>query len=211
MSADVVNAPENAAGTPSKDTQEDANNANTAHSKDKVKSGNKAQDDAGSITNTRKPSRPSHEDEVAAMRRENARKEKHKKRLKVIMGSTLTIAMLLPLTAGVGAALLNMQSGVPVNANSQIAASESNMTSSSSTSGNTDVTKMTPDERRQIIKKEPSFITDKKEQEEFIKNGTIPESVLNKNDAAKKNNTVSNEGMNDNSTGSSNAADKERK
>lgn len=121
-----------------------------------------------------------HEDAVNAYRKAVTRKERRKKRMRVIIGIIVCVAMIVPVGAASIASLLNLQNGVPTDYNMQ--------TTNSSTSGDsksgTDVKNMTEEERKALIERYPGLISNDKEKEEFIKNGTVPENTKSTNDSA---------------------------
>lgn len=121
-----------------------------------------------------------HEDAVNAYRKEELRKERRKKHMRVIIGIIVCVAMIVPVGAASIASLLNLQNGVPTDYNTQ--------TTNSSTSGDsnsgTDVKDMTEEERKAIVKRYPGLVSNDKEKEEFIKNGTVPESTKSTNGSA---------------------------
>lgn len=114
-----------------------------------------------------------HEDAVNAYRKTVARKERRKKRMRVIIGIIVCVAMIVPVGAASIASLLNLQNGVPTDYNTQ--------TTNSSTSGGsdsgTDVKDMTEEERKALVERYPNLVSNDKEKEEFIKNGTVPENT----------------------------------
>lgn len=121
-----------------------------------------------------------HEDAVSAYRKAVTRKERRKKRMRVIIGIIVCVAMIVPVGAASIASLLNLQNGVPTDYNTQ--------TTNSSTSGDsksgTDVKNMTEEERKALIERYPGLVSNDKEKEEFIKNGTVPENTKSTNDSA---------------------------
>jgi len=118
-----------------------------------------------------------HADAVNAYRKTVARKERRKKRMRVII---VCVAMIVPVGAASIASLLNLQNGVPTDYNTQTTNSS---TSSGSDSG-TDVKDMTEEERKALVERYPNLVSNDKEKEEFIKNGTVPENTKSTNDSA---------------------------
>lgn len=114
-----------------------------------------------------------HEDAVNAYRKAEMRKERRKKRMRVIIGIIVCMAMIVPVGAASIASLLNLQNGVPTDYNTQTTNSS---TSSDSNSG-TDVKDMTEEERKALVERYPGLVSNDKEKEEFIKNGTVPENT----------------------------------
>lgn len=114
-----------------------------------------------------------HEDAVNAYRKAEMRKERRKKRMRVIIGIIVCVAMIVPVGAASIASLLNLQNGVPTDYNTQTTNSS---TSSDSNSG-TDVKDMTEEERKALVERYPGLVSNDKEKEEFIKNGTVPENT----------------------------------
>lgn len=121
-----------------------------------------------------------HADAVNAYRKTVARKERRKKRMRVIIGIIVCVAMIVPVGAASIASLLNLQNGVPTDYNTQTTNSS---TSSGSDSG-TDVKDMTEEERKALVERYPNLVSNDKEKEEFIKNGTVPENTKSTNDSA---------------------------
>lgn len=121
-----------------------------------------------------------HTDAVNAYRKTVARKERRKKRMRVIIGIIVCVAMIVPVGAASIASLLNLQNGVPTDYNTQTTNSS---TSSGSDSG-TDVKDMTEEERKALVERYPNLVSNDKEKEEFIKNGTVPENTKSTNDSA---------------------------
>lgn len=121
-----------------------------------------------------------HADVVNAYRKTVARKERRKKRMRVIIGIIVCVAMIVPVGAASIASLLNLQNGVPTDYNTQTTNSS---TSSGSDSG-TDVKDMTEEERKALVERYPNLVSNDKEKEEFIKNGTVPENTKSTNDSA---------------------------
>lgn len=121
-----------------------------------------------------------HTDAVNAYRKTVARKERRKKRMRVIIGIIVCVAMIVPVGAVSIASLLNLQNGVPTDYNTQTTNSS---TSSGSDSG-TDVKDMTEEERKALVERYPNLVSNDKEKEEFIKNGTVPENTKSTNDSA---------------------------
>lgn len=121
----------------------------------------------------KKQKNDAHEDAVNAYRETVVRKERRKKRMRVIIGIIVCVAMIVPVGAASIASLLNLQNGVPTDYNTQ--------TTNSSTSGDsksgTDVKNMTEDERKALVEQYPGIVSNDKEKEEFIKNGIVPESA----------------------------------
>ena len=112
-------------------------------------------------------------DAVNAYRKTVARKERRKKRMRVIIGIIVCVAMIVPVGAASIASLLNLQNGIPTDYNTQTTNSS---TSGSSDSG-TDVKDMTEEERKALVERYPGLVSNDKEKEEFIKNGTVPENT----------------------------------
>lgn len=114
-----------------------------------------------------------HEDAVNAYRKTEARKERRKKRMRVIIGIIVCVAMIVPVGAASIASLFNLRNGVPTDYNTQ--------TTNSSTSGDsnsgTDVKNMTEEERKALVERYPGLVSNDKEKEDFIKNGIVPEST----------------------------------
>lgn len=121
-----------------------------------------------------------HTDAVNAYRKAEMRKERRKKRMRVIIGIIVCVAMIVPVGAASIASLLNLQNGVPTDYNTQTTNSS---TSSGSDSG-TDVKDMTEEERKALVERYPNLVSNDKEKEEFIKNGTVPENTKSTNDSA---------------------------
>lgn len=121
-----------------------------------------------------------HADAVNAYRKIVARKERRKKRMRVIIGIIVCVAMIVPVGAASIASLLNLQNGVPTDYNTQTTNSS---TSSGSDSG-TDVKDMTEAERKALVERYPGLVSNDKEKEEFIKNGTVPENTKSTDDSA---------------------------
>lgn len=121
-----------------------------------------------------------HADAVNAYRKTVARKERRKKRMRVIIGIIVCVAMIVPVGAASIASLLNLQNGVPTDYNTQTTNSS---TSSGSDSG-TDVKDMTEEERKALVERYPVLVSNDKEKEEFIKNGTVPENTKSTDDSA---------------------------
>lgn len=121
-----------------------------------------------------------HADAVNAYRKAVARKERRKKRMRVIIGIIVCVAMIVPVGAASIASLLNLQNGVPTDYNTQTTNSS---TSSGSDSG-TDVKDMTEAERKALVERYPGLVSNDKEKEEFIKNGTVPENTKSTDDSA---------------------------
>ena len=121
-----------------------------------------------------------HADAVNAYRKTVARKERRKKRMRVIIGIIVCVAMIVPVGAASIASLLNLQNGVPTDYNTQTTNSS---TSSGSDSG-TDVKDMTEAERKALVERYPGLVSNDKEKEEFIKNGTVPENTKSTDDSA---------------------------
>lgn len=121
-----------------------------------------------------------HADAVNAYRKAEMRKERRKKRMRVIIGIIVCVAMIVPVGAASIASLLNLQNGVPTDYNTQTTNSS---TSSGSDSG-TDVKDMTEEERKALVERYPNLVSNDKEKEEFIKNGTVPENTKSTNDSA---------------------------
>lgn len=121
-----------------------------------------------------------HEDAVNAYRKAEMRKERRKKRMRVIIGIIVCVAMIVPVGAASIASLLSLQNGVPTDYNTQ--------TTNSSTSGDsdsgTDVKDMTEEERKVLVERYPGLVSNDKEKEEFIKNGTVPENTKSADDSA---------------------------
>lgn len=121
-----------------------------------------------------------HADAVNAYRKAEMRKERRKKRMRVIIGIIVCVAMIVPVGAASIASLLNLQNGVPTDYNTQTTNSS---TSSGSDSG-TDVKDMTEAERKALVERYPGLVSNDKEKEEFIKNGTVPENTKSTDDSA---------------------------
>lgn len=121
-----------------------------------------------------------HADAVNAYRKAEMRKERRKKRRRVIIGIIVCVAMIVPVGAASIASLLNLQNGVPTDYNTQTTNSS---TSSGSDSG-TDVKDMTEAERKALVERYPGLVSNDKEKEEFIKNGTVPENTKSTDDSA---------------------------
>ena len=121
-----------------------------------------------------------HADAVNAYRKAEMRKERRKKRMRVIIGIIVCVAMIVPVGAASIASLLNLQNGVPTDYNTQTTNSS---TSSGSDSG-TDVKDMTEEERKALVERYPNLVSNDKEKEEFIKNGTVPENTKSTDDSA---------------------------
>lgn len=121
-----------------------------------------------------------HEDAVNAYRKAEARKARRKKRMRVIIGIIVCMAMIVPVGAASIASLFNLRNGVPTDYNTQ--------TTNSSTSGDsnsgTDVKNMTEEERKALVERYPGLVSNDKEKEEFIKNGTVPKSAKSTDDSA---------------------------
>lgn len=124
-----------------------------------------------------------HKDAVNAYRKAVMRKERRKKRMRVIIGIIVCVAMIVPVGAASIASLLNLQNGVSTDYNTQ--------TTNSSTSGDsksgTDVKNMTEEERKALIEQYPGIVSNDKEKEEFIKNGTVPKNTKSTDDSANTN------------------------
>lgn len=121
-----------------------------------------------------------HADAVNAYRKTVARKERRKKRMRVIIGIIVCVAMIVPVGAASIASLLNLQNGVPTDYNTQT----TNSSTSSDTDSGTDVKDMTEEERKALVEKYPGLVSNDKEKEEFIKNGTVPENTKSTDDSA---------------------------
>ena len=76
--------------------------------------------------------------------------------------------MIIPIGAASIAAIMN-----PYNPNTQTSTTGSSTTGSTTT----DVTKMTKDERRQLVEQYPSLVSNDTEKQEFIKTGRLPASI----------------------------------
>lgn len=121
-----------------------------------------------------------HADAVKAYRKTVARKERRKKRMRVIIGIIVCVAMIVPVGAASIASLLNLQNGIPTDYNTQT----TNSSTSSDTDSGTDVKDMTEEERKALVEKYPGLVSNDKEKEEFIKNGTVPENTKSTDDSA---------------------------
>lgn len=124
-----------------------------------------------------------HKDAVNAYRKAAMRKERRGKRMRVIIGIIVCVAMIVPVGAASIASLLNLQNGVPTDYNTQ--------TTNSSTFGDsksgTDVKNMTEEERKALIEQYPGIVSNDKEKEEFIKNGTVPKNTKSTDGSANTN------------------------
>lgn len=124
-----------------------------------------------------------HKDAVNAYRKAAMRKERREKRMRVIIGIIVCVAMIVPVGAASIASLLNLQNGVPTDYNTQ--------TTNSSTFGDsksgTDVKNMTEEERKALIEQYPGIVSNDKEKEEFIKNGTVPKNTKSTDGSANTN------------------------
>lgn len=121
-----------------------------------------------------------HADAVNAYRKTVARKERRKKRMRVIIGIIVCVAMIVPVGAASIASLLNLQNGGPTDYNTQT----TNSSASSGTDSGTDVKDMTEAERKALVERYPGLVSNDKEKEEFIKNGTVPENTKSTDDSA---------------------------
>lgn len=121
-----------------------------------------------------------HADAVNAYRKTVARKERRKKRMRVIIGIIVCVAMIVPVGAASIVSLLNLQNGVPTDYNTQT----TNSSTSSDTDSGTDVKDMTEAERKALVERYPGLVSNDKEKEEFIKNGTVPENTKSTDDSA---------------------------
>lgn len=121
-----------------------------------------------------------HADAVNAYRKTVARKERRKKRMRVIIGIIVCVAMIVPVGAASIASLLNLQNGVLTDYNTQT----TNSSTSSDADSGTDVKDMTEAERKALVERYPSLVSNDKEKEEFIKNGTVPENPKSTDDSA---------------------------
>lgn len=88
-----------------------------------------------------------HKDAVNAYRKAAMRKERRKKRMRVIIGIIVCMAMIVPVGAASIASLLNLQNGVPTDYNTQTTNSSTSGDSKSGTDGNksSDTGSMTSD------------------------------------------------------------------
>ena len=100
--------------------------------------------------------------------------------MRVIIGIIVCVAMIVPVGAASIASLLNLQNGVPTDYNTQT----TNSSTSSDADSGTDVKDMTEAERKALVERYPSLVSNDKEKEEFIKNGTVPENPKSTDDSA---------------------------
>lgn len=121
-----------------------------------------------------------HADAVNAYRKTVARKKRRKKHMRVIIGIIVCVAMIVPVGAASIASLLNLQNGIPTDYNTQT----TNSSTSSDTDSGTDVKDMTEEERKALVERYPGLVSNDKEKEEFIKNGTVPENTKSTDDSA---------------------------
>lgn len=118
--------------------------------------------------NTRKNAVDEHKIAVERQHEHDVRRRKHRRVLGIVVGTVCAASMIIPIGAASIAAIMN-----PYNPNTQTSTTGSSTTGSTTT----DVTKMTKDERRQLVEQYPSLVSNDTEKQEFIKTGRLPASI----------------------------------
>lgn len=118
--------------------------------------------------NARKNAVDEHELAVERQHEHDIRRRKHRRVLGIVVGTVCAASMIIPIGAASIAAIMN-----PYNPNTQTSTTGSSTTGSTTT----DVTKMTEDERRQLVEQYPSLVSNDTEKQEFIKTGRLPASI----------------------------------